>query len=33
VWRALEERDGMWYKVLSVKYGEECGRLCFGRGG
>jgi hypothetical protein len=31
--RVLEERESLWYKVLSVRYGEEGGRLCFGGSG
>jgi hypothetical protein len=33
VWMILEERGSLWYRVLSVKYGEERGRLYFGGGG
>jgi hypothetical protein len=33
-WRVLDERESFWYQVLSARYGEEQGRLCFvgGRG-
>lgn len=33
VWRVLEERERLWYKVLCARYREEGGRLCFGIGG
>jgi len=33
VWMILKEKRSLWYKVLSAKYGEERGRLCFDRGG
>lgn len=26
-WRRLVDRDGLWFKVLSSRYGEERGRL------
>jgi hypothetical protein len=29
----LEERESFCYKVLSARYGEEGGRLCFGGSG
>ncbi|AES72012.1 transmembrane protein, putative [Medicago truncatula] len=29
-WRCLVDRDSLWYRVLSARYGEEDGRLCQG---
>jgi len=26
-WRCLVDRDGLWFKVLSSRYGEERGRI------
>jgi hypothetical protein len=27
-WRMLVDREGLWYRVLVARYGEERGRLC-----
>lgn len=32
VWRVLEERESLWYKVFPARYGEVGGRLRFGGG-
>jgi len=26
-WRMLTEREGLWYRVLKARYGEEGGRI------
>lgn len=31
-WRLLVDRDGLWYRVLAVRYGEVNGRLEVGAG-
>jgi len=31
-WRMLIDREGLWYRVLKVRYGEEGGRLKEGGG-
>ncbi|MCI45099.1 receptor-like kinase, partial [Trifolium medium] len=29
-WRLLVDRDGLWYRVLTARYGEAAGRLAVG---
>jgi hypothetical protein len=32
-WSMLEDTSSLWCRVLDVRYGQEEGRLCVGRGG